>query len=140
MLSRSTPFISGILISIMIFFNTLLSIKVGSVFSVFIIHLVGFLLLLSSSFIFKWKIKSFFSAPIGLYSGGLLGVFIVYSNNITIQKNGIFLSLGLIIAGQILSSIYFEHKGILSSTRNPFKSIQLPGILLILIGSAFIIY
>ncbi len=140
MFLRGIPFISGMLISIMIFFNTRLSNEVGSIFSVFVIHFLGFLTLFIISLIFKWKIKYSKDIPLLFYTGGILGVLIVYFNNITIEKNGLFLSLGLIIAGQILASIYFEHKGILSPQKIPFNISQLPGVIAILIGSLLIIY
>jgi len=132
-------FLAGNLISIMLIFNSALSEAIGVIFSVFIINIVGLILTLLGLFNNKNRVRYSERLNFLSYLGGILGILIVLSNNITVIKIGVVLSLSLGISAQIITSIFIDHWGALGSTKKKFSIRQLPGIIMVIMGSIIIV-
>ena len=124
----------GVLITIMILLNGILSKHLGNYASTFIIHLIG-LILISIIVIFK-KNKVSFSKDISLYlyGGGILGVFTILFNNISFNYLGASLTLALGLLGQSICSLVLDHYGALGMRVVKFKKEKLLGLIIIAFG------
>ena len=124
----------GVLITIMILLNGILSKHLGNYASTFIIHLIG-LILISIIVIFK-KNKVSFSKDISLYlyCGGILGVFTILFNNISFNYLGASLTLALGLLGQSICSLVLDHYGALGMRVVKFKKEKLFGLIIIASG------
>lgn len=124
----------GAFISIMIAFNGELSDGFGNYFSLVIIHLIGFVAIIGILFYKKIKISFKNSVSLYLYSAGAISVFTVMFNNISYAALGVSLPIALGLLGQLLTSLAFDHYGILGMPKIPFNMKKLLGLLIILIG------
>ncbi len=124
----------GILITVMLLFNGVLSQKLGNYSSALIIHFTGFVVISLILIFKKTKIRFHKKLPVYLYSGGALGVFTILFNNIGFNQLGASLTLALGLLGQSLASIAIDHYGILGAKAIKFKKEKLLGLLLISAG------
>ncbi|WP_432661849.1 DMT family transporter [Wukongibacter baidiensis] len=124
----------GILVSIMVTFNGLLAKYAGDYLSLIIIHLVGLVILLPIMFFKKEKLSNLKGIPIYLFSAGALGVFMVFSNNMTFNFLGVSLTISLVLLGQSIASCIIDHYGLFEMEVKRFQKEKLLGFLLVLIG------
>jgi len=124
----------GVLITIMILLNGVLSQKLGNYTSTFIIHLIGFILISIIVIAKKNKINFSKDIPIYLYSGGILGVFTILFNNISFNLLGASLTLALGLLGQSICSLVLDHYGVLGMRVVKFKKEKLLGLIIIASG------
>ena len=68
--------------------------------------------------------------------GGLLGAGALLSYVVLAPKVGLSALLGLAIAGQIISSLFIDHFGLLGATERPVSLIKLGGLIVMLAGLA----
>lgn len=126
--------LTGILITIMISFNGILSNYIGNYSSTFVIHLVGIIIL---SFIFlikKYKIKVSPNISLIFYSAGIVGVFTVLLNNLSFTNLGASLTISLGLLGQTISSLIIDSFGLIKMRRIKFEKRKLLGISMIMVG------
>lgn len=126
--------LTGILITIMISFNGILSNYIGNYSSTFLIHLVGIIIL---SFIFlikKYKIKVSPNISLIFYSAGIIGVFTVLLNNLSFTNLGASLTISLGLLGQTISSLIIDSFGLIKMRRIKFEKRKLLGISMIMVG------
>lgn len=124
----------GIIIAVMIMINGTLSSSTGNYTSSVIIHIVGLLCVIIILLVNKFKIKLEKGIPLYLYSAGAIGVFTVLFNNIGFSTLGVSLTLALGLLGQSLTSILFDHFGLLEMKVIKFEKKKLLGLLLITLG------
>lgn len=74
------------------------------------------------------------TAPAFLWIAGLLGAFYVTSVILLLPRLGAALTFGLVIGGQMLVSVIFDHFGVLGTPVHPFSAMRLVGILLVVAG------
>jgi transporter family-2 protein len=74
------------------------------------------------------------SAPIYVWTGGLLGACYVTAIILLFPRLGPGLTFGLVVAGQMMLAAFLEHFNILVSQPHPISLIRVVGILLIIIG------
>lgn len=124
----------GVLITIMVLLNGVLSQKLGNYASTFIIHLLG--LIVMSIIVLAKKNKVSFSKdiPMYLYCGGILGVFTILFNNISFNLLGASLTLALGLLGQSICALVIDHYGILGMRVAKFKKEKLIGLIIIASG------
>lgn len=125
---------AGVLLSIMFFFNGMLTSKVGPYYSNLIFHLIGLVLILIISFIVKNKRPSIRKIPILYFLPGILSMIVVVSNNICIGKLGITLTIVISLFGQLVISNIIDHFGLFGMPVNPFKKEKLIGFSIVIIG------
>jgi len=123
----------GTLITLMVMFNSMLSVKSGHLVSLIVLHLVGIcaatLILLCIR-----KPKQTKKAPFYLYSAGMIGVMVVYFNNICFPVLGASVTLSLVIIGQSIGSIITDSTGIFGMTKHRFEKKKLIGFMIIMAG------
>ena len=124
----------GALISIMISFNGALETRVGSAYSVVIIHAVGLIAILIVAAIKKEKFVIKESLPFYLYLGGIFGVMLTLVNVITIGSIGVALTTALAVFGQLVFSSLVDHFGLFGLTKYEFNPKKLVGFFIVLVG------
>lgn len=124
----------GILIVIMVAFNGELSNGIGNYSSLVVIHILGYALLVFLMLYKKIKIPFKMTLPFWLYSAGAISVATVLINNITYSSIGVSLPVALGLLGQSLTSIVFDHYGLLGMPKIEFNKKKLIGIIIIIIG------
>lgn len=124
----------GALISIMISFNAGLESRVGSAYSVVIIHAVGLIAILIVAAVKKEKLVIKDSLPFYLYLGGIFGVTLTLVNVITIGSIGVALTTALAVFGQLVFSSLVDHFGLFGLTKYKFNPKKLIGFMIVFIG------
>lgn len=77
-------------------------------------------------------------APFYAWIGGLLGAFYVTVIILAFPKLGPGLTFGLVVAGQMIVSVFLEHKNILVAQQNPISYMKILGIILVIAGVVII--
>lgn len=82
----------------------------------------------------KPNLQDFSSIPGYLWVGGCLGVYAISISIYTAPKLGFLTFSGLVIFGQILTSMIFDHFGLLGTDKTPVNWQRLLGGVVIFIG------
>lgn len=130
----SMAILSGIVVSVMMVFNGQLSDLIDLYTATVLIHACG---LLTMYIVLKVKHISLRDLPHAsrfLYLGGVIGVFTVFFNNLTITILGASMISALGLCGQMLTSIILEQSGALGTKKQKLQPIKLVSLLIILIG------
>ncbi len=77
-------------------------------------------------------------APAYTWLGGLLGAFYVTIIILAFPKLGPGLTFGLVVAGQMIMSVFLEHNNILVAQQNPISYMKILGIILVIAGVVII--
>jgi transporter family-2 protein len=133
MYKASAVFI-GILITIMVTFNGVLASYTGQYVSILIIHTVGLIALIIILILKKEKFKLQRNLPVYLFSGGLIGVFVVFLNNLCFNSLGASLTLSLGIFGQLVLACFIDHYGLFGLNIYKFKKKKIIGFFIISLG------
>ena len=72
--------------------------------------------------------------PWWLWTGGLLGVFFVWSTIFAVPKVGVAVMFPLVVAGQMTAAIVLEHFGLFGSPTQPVSWARVGGVLLVVLG------
>lgn len=124
----------GLLITIMVTFNGILDSYLSSYFSLLVIHTVGLVTLILILLLKKEKIKIRRNLPAYLFSGGAIGVVMVFLNNLCFAQLGASLTLALGVLGQLVLAAFIDHFGLLHMSTYKFQRKKLIGFGIILIG------
>lgn len=125
---------TGVLITIMISFNGILSSYIGNYTSTLIIHIVGFIILTLILLFKKYKIELSKNIPIILYSAGVIGVFTVLFNTISFSALGASLTISLGLLGQTVSSLVIDSFGLMKMQKIEFQRKKIFGVSIIILG------
>ncbi|GAA0084495.1 DMT family transporter [Clostridium sp. CTA-7] len=125
---------TGVLITIMISFNGILSSYIGNYTSTLIIHIVGFIILTLVLLFKKYKIELSKNIPIILYSAGVIGVFTVLFNTISFSALGASLTISLGLLGQTVSSLVIDSFGLMKMQKIEFQRKKIFGVSIIILG------
>ena len=126
--------LAGTIVTIMNVFNGQLSNQVGVYLSTVIIHLVGLFTLIIIMIIKKQKISFQNHIPLILYTGGMIGVFTVFCNVMSISTIGVALVTALGLLGQMLTSLVLEYKGWLGAKKRTLTFQKVISLVLVMIG------
>lgn len=124
----------GVLISLMIMFNGVLSQNLGNYPAAAIIHFLGLIIISIVLTVKGIRINLCRDIPLYLYIGGFLGVFTILFNNIGFSHLGASLTLALGLLGQTIASIVIDHYGLLGMEVVKFRKEKLAGLIAISIG------
>lgn len=124
----------GILIAIMIVFNGQLSNGLDTYSSLVVIHLIGFAGVIGIMLYKKVKISFKNNLPLYLYIAGAISVFTVMFNNLSYPVLGVSLPVALGLLGQLLTSLAFDHYGILGMPKIAFNNKKFIGLFIITAG------
>jgi len=126
----------GILVAIMITVNGGLTSLYGMYAATVVIHIVG--LILIGSIILLRREKPFAKAhPWYLYIGGVLGVATTASVNFAFGQISISAILAIGLFGQSVAGVLVDQFGLFGMRKHPFRPHQIPGILLVAGGIAW---
>ncbi|MCJ7689293.1 MAG: DMT family transporter [Clostridiaceae bacterium] len=139
MYKASAVFI-GILIAIMVTFNGILANYTDSYQSLLIIHIVGLIAVIIILIFKKQKFKLSKNIPIYLFSGGLIGVLVVFLNNLCFNALGASLTLSLGVFGQLILASFIDHYGLFGLDIYKFKKKKIVGFFIISLGLVTMIY
>lgn len=99
-------------------------------FTIGVLALVAYILLTSQNV--SWK--GLKDAPSYSWLGGVLGAFYVTVIVFAFPKIGPGLTFGLVVAGQLITSMVMEHFQIMGTPHQPISLGRIVGVLLIIIG------
>jgi transporter family-2 protein len=74
--------------------------------------------------------------PWWAWCGGLLGVFYLWATVVVSPKLGVAVTFGLVIAGQVATSMLLDHFGLLNEPVHPATPQRLLGMALVVSGVA----
>ncbi|MBU3144273.1 DMT family transporter [Clostridium sp. CF012] len=131
---KAAAVLIGILIAIMVTFNGVLANYTDQYKSILIIHVVGLIVLIIILLLKKEKLKFKKDIPIYLFSGGLIGVFVVFLNNVCFNSLGASLTLSLGIFGQLVLACFIDHYGLFGLNIYKFNKKKVIGFIIILSG------
>lgn len=83
-------------------------------------------------------VGAFAGAPWWIWIGGVLGAFYVASCVILANKVGAVSMLALILAGQLITSLFLDHYGLVGYQVQPITMMKVIGLILIIAGVVFI--
>ena len=126
--------LAGTIVTILNVFNGQLSNQVGVYLSTVIIHLVGLFTLIIIMIIKKQKISFQNHIPLILYTGGMIGVFTVLFNVMSISTIGAALVTALGLLGQMLTSLVLEYKGWLGAKKRTLTFQKVISLVIVMIG------
>jgi len=124
----------GILIAIMVTFNGVLANYTDQYKSILIIHAVGLIVLIILLLLKREKLRIRKDIPIYLFTGGLIGVFVVFFNNLCFNSLGASLTLSLGIFGQLVLACFIDHYGLFGLNVYKFNRKKIIGFIVILSG------
>ena len=128
--------IIGILVAIMIAANGGLTTLYGMYAATVIIHIVG--LVLIGGLILVRRERPFAKAqPWYLYLGGVIGVVTTACVNYAFGKISLSAILAIGLFGQSVAGVLVDQFGLMGMRRHPFRLYQLPGLLLVAGGIAW---
>jgi transporter family-2 protein len=101
---------------------------------------IGTVLLLSYVLVTRQTIswEGVKSAPWYAWLGGLIGAYCLTAILLTMPKLGPGLTMGLLVAGQMIISVLLEHYGILVGQQHPISFLRVLGVVLIVGGVVLI--
>ena len=74
------------------------------------------------------------SIPWWMWTGGVLGTFYIWTSIIVTRQIGVAAMLGLVIAGQMTSSLLIDHYGLFHAPVRPASLTRIAGTVLIVLG------
>lgn len=126
----------GVLVAVMITVNGGLTTLCGVYAATVVIHIVG-LILIGAIILFRRE-KPFAKAqPWYLYIGGVIGVATTAATNSAFGKISVSAILALGLFGQSVAGALVDQFGLLGMKKHPFRPHQIPGILLVAGGIAW---
>ena len=128
----------GVLITIMLTFNGILSRTLGDYFSVLVIHLVGILfvaLLLAA----RKTRPRLAKTPWYFYSAGAIGIFVVIFNNLSFNRLGASVTTALGLMGQLIMSSAIDSFGLFGMDKHKFQRKKLIGMGIMFAGIVMMI-
>ena len=80
------------------------------------------------------------SIPWWMWTGGALGTFYIWTSIVVTRQIGVGAMLGLVIAGQMTSSLVIDHYGLFHATVRPASLIRIAGTVLVVLGVCLLGY
>ena len=72
--------------------------------------------------------------PWWMWTGGILGTFFIWTSIVVTRQIGVATMLGLVVAGQLLSSLLIDHYGWFQATIRPASFARVAGVGLVVLG------
>jgi len=138
-MNKALAFSNGIFIAIMVLLNGLVAKKFGNYVGLVIIYGMGLLVSIVIIVVKKQYKDIFNKIPYFLFTASIVGVLVLFLNNVCMNNIGVSLTLALVLIGQIVFSAIFEHFGILGVIKKKLSLAKLPGYMLIIAGAAIMI-
>lgn len=128
----------GVLITIMLTFNGILSRTLGDYFSVLIIHIVG-IVFVSALLAARKSRPRIEKTPWYFYSAGMIGIFVVLFNNLSFNRLGASVTTALGLMGQLIMSSAIDSLGLFGMEKHKFQKKKLVGMGIMFMGIVMMI-
>jgi transporter family-2 protein len=139
MMYKSFAVLSGILVALMVTCNGTLSSYLGDYPALTFIHALGFITVIVVLILRKERVPDLKGIPIYLFTGGAIGVFMIFSNNVCFTYLGVSLTVALGLLGQLIASCFIDHFGLFGMKISKFHKEKIIGFIVILVGIVFMI-
>ena len=114
---------------------SLMSQKIGTLESVFYIHLGGTLAALIPLLFYGGRnLSRWREVPWYALGAGALGLIVIAAMSYMVPRVGVAPAVVLIVAGQLLVSVVLDHYGLLGAHSRPFDLTRALGLLLVFLG------
>lgn len=133
-MSLILAFLCGIIVTVMNSFNGQLSQVFGTFIATTLIHFIGLITFVLIMLVKKEKILLKNCLPFYLYTGGIVGVFTVVFNVVSIDVIGVTLLTALGLLGQMIASIILEQKGWIGSIQKSISPMKCISLVIVMIG------
>jgi transporter family-2 protein len=131
---KNIAIMNGMFLAVMIFFNGMLSSKVGPLWGTLIFHGVGICLILVLSIMKKNKLPNLFKLKWVAFIPGIISVITIVLNNLCIPQLGVTLTIGISLYGQLVISSVIGHFGLFGTPISKVRKDKIPGLTMISIG------
>ena len=129
----------GVMISLMVTANSGLQTLVGALPSLLVIHLSGIVLVAIILLARRSRFRGLAGTPPWYFMGGVVGIGLLFTNNLTIASLGVTLTVSLGILGQMLMSAVVDHLGLFGLERRPFSARKAAGMGIMAAGLAVMV-
>ena len=136
---KKLSLINGVILAIMVFFNGILTGRIGPYRSTLIYYSLGLILIIGISIVKKIKLISLRKISLILYLPGILNLVTILLNNFTIPNLGVTLASSLSLFGQLVMSSLVDHLGLFGMPVNKIRKEKLLGLSVISLGIAAMI-
>ena len=127
--------IGGIAVGLQGPLASLMSQKIGTLESVFYIHLGGTLAALIPLLFYGGRnLSRWREVPWYALGAGALGLIVIAAMSYMVPRVGVAPAVVLIVAGQLLVSVVLDHYGLLGAHSRPFDLTRALGLLLVFLG------
>ncbi len=137
------PLLAGMCMATQSGINSQLKITINNAWNtVLVSFFVGFVLILLIVLITKQpfpNLKLLQTVPVYQYAGGLLGVCFVSIAIVSAPVIGAAPMFALIVGGQLLAALCFDHFGLIGFKPNPISLVKVLGVLMVIAGAYLII-
>lgn len=129
-------FLGGVAITFQSPLASLMSERMGTLESAFVVHLGGALLAgLPLIFLAGGRLAGWRHVPPAALGSGALGVALIASVSYAIPRIGIAATLAAIITAQLVIGVWLDHVGWLGSEVRPFGVLRAAGIAVLFLGT-----
>jgi transporter family-2 protein len=118
---------NGMLLAVMIFFNGMISSKVGPIVGTLIFHVLGLILVFAISIFKKNKLPKLKKVSRISYLPGMMSVITILLNNLCIPQLGVTLTVGISLFGQLVISGLIGHWGLFGMPVYRFRKVKILG-------------
>lgn len=132
-MAKSLAYFTGLLLSIMVTFNGLLSGVTNTYFSNVVYHSIGLIFFGIIVFTMREKLPHIKLKPIH-FIPGVLGSLTIILNNIVIGAIGVTLMTAFTLVGQVLTSLAIDHWGLLGKKVTKPTPKQWFGVAVMIVG------
>lgn len=129
-------FLGGVAIAFQSPLASLMSERMGTLESAFVVHLGGALLAgMPLIFLAGGRLTEWRQVPPAALGSGVLGVALIASVSYTIPRIGIAATMAVIITAQLAIGAWLDHLGWLGSEVRPFGLLRAAGIAVLFVGT-----
>jgi transporter family-2 protein len=125
----------GIAVGVQAPLSSMINQRLGSLESIFIVHLGGALVSLIPLLIYGGgQLANWHAVPWYALSAGSLGLAVIFSMTYMIPRVGVAPALIILLAGQLLIGSFLDHFGLLGAIQRPLTSIRAAGLAVVFFG------
>lgn len=137
-MAKLSAYFTGLILSVMVTFNGLLSRQTSTTLSNVIYHGIGLLffgllMLLLNSKMDRFKFKWIYLIP------GFLGSLTIILNNVVLNAIGVTLMISFTLVGQVITSLVIDEWGLLGKPAVKTESRQWLGVGIMIVGLAIMV-
>jgi transporter family-2 protein len=128
--------IGGVAVGLQSPMASMISQRLGTLESVFIVHVGGAIIALIPLLLFYGggKLAQWKSLPWYVLGAGVFGLVVIGAVSYMIPRVGVAASITTIVAGQLLVGMILDHFGLLGAAVKPFDPTRMIGMAIVMVG------